>query len=139
MPVDEEGLRSFDLMHHFFKEVRGHTFNKYALPARPKIADLGAGTCIWAIETADVLKDAVVIAVDLDRTLPKWIPHGVKQIPLDLEQSQWQELPENFHLMHARMLLGSIRDGLWQTFYNNAFKYNESAGSLPISLLTHLR
>ncbi|KAK5992826.1 Secondary metabolism regulator LAE1 [Cladobotryum mycophilum] len=130
-PIDKEELNRLDILHKFFLVAREDKIFSFPLQkeTRPRIMDLGTGTGIWAINVAeDFVKDAEIMAVDLNQIQPALIPRNVTTIQFDLEDTPWDPLLKNCDLIHMRLLLGSIQSDKWPDVYSKMFEHLEPGG-----------
>ncbi|KAJ6436750.1 methyl transferase [Purpureocillium lavendulum] len=126
VPIDEEELNRLDIFHKFFLVARDNAlFVRNLHDGRPlRILDLGTGTGIWAINVCEESKEIPkVMAVDLNRVQPEFIPRGMEVVQFDIEEASWDDLLWYCDLVHIRMLLGSVGDPCWPAVYRNAFKH----------------
>ncbi|KAI3322728.1 methyltransferase LaeA [Xylariaceae sp. AK1471] len=136
LPCDNVEDDRLDIMHKFFLVARQHEDSigglyTHRLPDRPKILDLGCGTGIWAIDTADRLGgqgNYHIEGWDLNMNQPESIPPGVFFRRRDIEDP-WQRVELNsFDLVHMRTLNGSIDN--WPRLYGQIFKHLKPGSGL---------
>ncbi|KAI1123243.1 S-adenosyl-L-methionine-dependent methyltransferase [Nemania abortiva] len=128
LPCDDVECDRLDIMHKLFLVTRQYedpTFGglyTYRLPDRPRVLDLGCGTGIWAIDTADRHAGRGQIeGWDLNLTQPEAIPPNVSFKRCDFEDP-WVGVELNsFDLIHMRMLNGSVEN--WPRLYGQVFKH----------------
>ncbi|OAQ93910.1 methyl transferase [Purpureocillium lilacinum] len=127
IPIDAEELNRLDIFHKFFLVARGNALTSCNLlklnhPAR--VLDLGTGTGIWAISICEEsAHTATVMAVDLNRIQPQFIPRGMAILQFDIEDPSWGDIiSPPYDLVHMRTLLGSIHNECWPTIYRNIFQ-----------------
>ncbi|KAI0804353.1 methyltransferase LaeA [Xylaria sp. FL0064] len=136
-PCDDIECDRLDIMHKFFLTAREHEVSSFRglythrLPDRPRILDLGCGTGIWAIDTADRLGgqgNYYIEGWDLNLTQPEAIPPSLYFFRRDIEDP-WQRVePNSFDLIHMRSLNGSIED--WPRLYRQAFEHLKPGSGL---------
>ena len=95
------------------------------------ILDLGTGSGIWAIETADLYPSARVIGVDIAATQPTWVPPNCHFEILDVESS-WEFRNNSFDLIHAREFLFAIRD--WPALISQAYEHLRPGGYFELAV-----
>ncbi|TQW09882.1 methyl transferase [Cordyceps javanica] len=129
-PIDKEETNRYDIFHKFFLLARHEEAFSYPInKPNPRVLDLGTGTGIWAINVAeDYLKNAHIMAVDLNRIQPALIPRNMQTIQFDLEEASWEPLLKDCDLIHMRLLLGSIHNNLWAATYRKAFEHTAPGG-----------
>nr|UWK20372.1 chromatin methyl transferase [Trichoderma crystalligenum] len=125
-PIDKEELSRLDIFHKFFLVARDDRICSSPVSAegRPKIMDLGTGTGIWAFNVVeDYIKNAQIMAVDLNQIQPALIPRGVTTIQFDIEEPSWEPLLRDCDLIYIRLLYGSIKDDMWPNIYRKIFEH----------------
>ncbi|KAJ3496093.1 hypothetical protein NLG97_g2917 [Lecanicillium saksenae] len=141
-PIDAEERDRLDKLNQFFLLARG--YNAFSCPVRrgnpanpTRVLDLGAGTGIWAIQVAEeFLPESQVVAVDLNRIQPAFIPENLRIIPLDIEKDDWVPpptddrgpFPTDCDLVHMRLLLGSLHSESWPAVYQKAYNHTAPGG-----------
>ncbi|KAJ9130521.1 Methyltransferase domain-containing protein [Pleurostoma richardsiae] len=122
LPNDEMEQERLDLQHHIWRLLLGGSL--YTAPLAEyerehgsdiRILDLGCGTGIWAIDTADELSNATVLGVDLSPIQPEWVPPNCKFYVDDYEDDWTYREDEKFDYIHGRALSGTSAD--WPRFY----------------------
>ena len=116
LPNDETEQDRMDLLHHIWRTMLGGELLLKKPVSPQRILDIGTGTGIWAIDTADEYPEAIVIGTDLSPIQPGWVPPNC-QFYVDDAESDWTYEP--FDLIHGRSLGGSISD--WPRFYKQCF------------------
>ncbi|KAJ3495770.1 hypothetical protein NLG97_g3154 [Lecanicillium saksenae] len=129
-PIDKEEMNRYDIFHKFFLLARKNEAFSYPIQRpNPRVLDLGTGTGIWAINVAEYyLRNAEIMAVDLNRIQPALIPPNMQTMQFDLEDASWEPLLKDCDLIHMRMLLGSIHNSLWPATYQRAFEHTIPGG-----------
>ncbi|KIW76247.1 hypothetical protein Z517_10993 [Fonsecaea pedrosoi CBS 271.37] len=132
LPIDDEEQNRNDLQHYkFFLLYEGRLHLAPIDPEPQNILDLGTGSGIWAIETADRYPTARVVGVDIAAVQSNWVPPNCHFEILDVE-TDW-EFPRNtFDLIHAREFLFSIRD--WPTLISQAYKHLKPGGYFELAI-----
>lgn len=102
------------------------------LRAAPQnVLDLGAGSGIWAIETADLYPSARVIGVDIAPVQSTWVPPNCHFEIMDVE-TEWDFRRNSFDLIHAREFLFAIRD--WSALISQAYDHLRPGGYLEMAV-----
>ncbi|KAJ6442917.1 methyl transferase [Purpureocillium lavendulum] len=96
VPIDAEELNRLDIFHKFFLVARNNSLSEQ-IPE--------------------------VMAVDLNRIQPNFIPRGMITVQYDIEDPSWDDLLFHCDLVHLRTLLGSIQNPCWPAVYRNAFQH----------------
>ncbi len=74
-------------------------------------------------EFNQLCKSAFLAAAAHGRRLTRFrIPPNVTTMQFNIEDDSWVPLLDNCDLVHMRLLLGSIRNELWEGTYRKAFK-----------------
>ncbi|KKA27566.1 hypothetical protein TD95_001454 [Thielaviopsis punctulata] len=92
-----------------------------------KVIDIGTGTGTWAIDFADAYPDCSVIGTDVSPIQPSWVPPNL-QFQIDDCTQPWTFAESSADLVHARWMLGSIRD--WTAFFKEAYRTLKPGGWL---------
>ncbi|CAJ2499961.1 Uu.00g028140.m01.CDS01 [Anthostomella pinea] len=125
-PMDAEEMDRMDIFHKLFQVARSNDSHfgglyQRPIPSQSRILDLGCGSGIWAIETAEHNAQAHILGWDLSLIQPLRIPPNVVFERRDMEEP-WTGIEENsFDLIHMRMLLGSIAH--WPWVYGQVFRH----------------
>ncbi|KAM5345217.1 hypothetical protein ACJ41O_011079 [Fusarium nematophilum] len=78
LPNDEAEQNREDMLHAMMLEATDGRLFYAPLGTNPqKIADLGTGTGIWAIEMGDKYPSAEVLGLDLSPIQPVWVPPNI--------------------------------------------------------------
>jgi len=109
--------------------VQGGNLHGAPIENPKQILDLGTGTGIWAIEMADSYPSAFVTGNDLSPIQPNWVPPNIKFEVDDIE-SEWTYPANNFDLIYARYLIGSVAD--WERLFAQAFKAVKPGGYFEV-------
>ena len=100
-----------NLQHHLFRELVGHYVHpsiSKRLPARPKIADIGAGTAQWLIDLSKELPNAELDGFDISRAqypCEKWLPANITLLDLDITKPIPEKLQDKYDLVHIQLFL----------------------------------
>ncbi|KFY14446.1 hypothetical protein V491_06041, partial [Pseudogymnoascus sp. VKM F-3775] len=110
LPNDEKEMDREDMKHHIFMLITKGRLHLAPIRPDPKvILDIGTGTGIWAIDTADLYPNAKIIATDLSPIQPLWVPPNLS-FEIDDAEEDWLFDPQSIDLVHARYLFHGIRD-----------------------------
>lgn len=111
LPVDDDELDRLDLNHYKYTMCQNGELYLAPIENPQMILDLGTGTGIWAIETADKLPSATVIGTDIAAVQPEWVPPNCA-FQIDDAEDDWTFPAEYFDFVHNRDFLQSIRSAL---------------------------
>lgn len=130
-PIDERELDRLDAMHKFFLVTRRYKLYSPHIDLDDipnlKILDLGCGTGMWALDVAKHFfsnGDSAVHGVDLSTQMQasQIFPNNDFKA-MDIEDPWMPFIEENsYHLIHARMLAGSIHHDSWPRVYGEIFR-----------------
>lgn len=130
-PIDERELDRLDAMHKFFLVTRRYDLYSphIILDNIPnlKILDLGCGTGMWALDVAKKFfssGSSLVHGVDLSTIMQasEIYPNNDFKA-MDIEEPWAPFIEENsYHLIHARMLAGSIHFDSLPRVYGEIFR-----------------
>ncbi|KAL0263082.1 hypothetical protein SLS55_002058 [Diplodia seriata] len=108
-PNDEDENDRLDLVHHMITLRLGGRLHLAPIKKDvQEILDLGTGTGIWAIQMGDEYESARILGNDLSPIQPAFVPPNV-HIEIDDIEDAWTHT-RKFDFIHARYLLGAIRD-----------------------------
>ncbi|KAK2756460.1 hypothetical protein FQN54_005353 [Arachnomyces sp. PD_36] len=110
LPNDEKENERLDIHHALIQAAMDDRL--FLAPIGDKhqrVLDICTGTGIWAIEFADQFPSAEVLGNDLSPTQPTFVPPNVKFLVDDVED-EWGYEDEPFDFIHARYLVGSVKD-----------------------------
>ncbi|KAL1635666.1 hypothetical protein SLS58_010169 [Diplodia intermedia] len=144
-----------DLVHHMITLRLGGRLHLAPIKKDvQEILDLGTGTGIWAIQMGDEYESARILGNDLSPIQPAFVPPNVHFEIDDIEATPWTHT-RKFDYIHARYLLGAIRDwpglvarcaaalrpGGWLELQDFTMQVYATDGSLPADsyLSTYLR
>ncbi|POS71550.1 methyltransferase LaeA [Diaporthe helianthi] len=128
-PIDETELDRLDAMHKLFQVARNYRLysSHIILDNIPnlKVLDLGCGTGMWALDMArKFFKNSLVRGVDLSTQMQaSSIFENNDFKAMDIEEPWAPFLGEDYHLIHARMLAGSIHFESWPRIYGEIFSH----------------
>jgi len=125
MPNDDVEQDRLDLVHHMFLSQLGGMLYKAPLEKAQRVLDVGTGTGIWAIDFADMHKEAEVIGVDISPIQPRWVPPNTKFEVDDMEQ-EWTFKDNQFDYIHMRSLSGSFSN--WDYIFAQAYSKTAPGG-----------
>ncbi|KAK2762057.1 hypothetical protein FQN54_001064 [Arachnomyces sp. PD_36] len=149
LPNDEEENSRLDIVHAMTMFIMENKLFLAPIGKNPqRVLDLCTGTGIWAIEFADEFPSAEVIGNDLSPIQPSLVPPNLKFIVDDVE-SPWGYEDKPFDYVHARFLVGGIKDmprlvqqsyncvkpGGWVEFQDWDSKMHSADGSLDGTML----
>ncbi|KAL1882276.1 hypothetical protein Daus18300_000762 [Diaporthe australafricana] len=131
-PIDERELDRLDAMHKFVLVARRYRLYSPHIDldsmSNLRILDLGCGTGMWALDVAKHFfpkGDSLVQGVDLSTQMQasEIYPNNDFKA-MDIED-QWESFLEknSYHLIHARMLAGSIHHDSWPRVYGEIFSH----------------
>ncbi|KAI4189678.1 MAG: hypothetical protein L6R41_001287 [Letrouitia leprolyta] len=110
--------------HMLFKIVRGYLLHP-AVTLKPgaKIAEIGAGTCIWPIDVSRELRIPISVdAVDISMAQcppPSWLPKNVRLVTHDVYQPFPSEMHGTYDMVHVQNWLCIWRTETSKTLIRN--------------------
>jgi len=108
------------MKHHMWRLVLEGALHLSPIGEHPqKILDIGTGSGIWAMQTADAYPSAEVIGFDISPVQPAWVPPNLHFEVDDLEQ-EWLWRTDAFDLVHCRFMFMSVRD--WPGMLRQAYR-----------------
>ncbi|KAM0407759.1 hypothetical protein ACHAPZ_001239 [Fusarium culmorum] len=108
LPNDEAEQNREDMMHAMMLEATDGRHFYAPIGENPqRIADLGTGTGIWAIEMAEKYPSAEVLGLDLSPIQPSWVPPNVKFMVDDIED-EWLN-GDDFDFVHLRNMIPILK------------------------------
>ncbi|KAH6984716.1 S-adenosyl-L-methionine-dependent methyltransferase [Ilyonectria sp. MPI-CAGE-AT-0026] len=108
LPNDEAEQNREDMLHAMMLEATdGRLFYSPLGDYPQKIADLGTGTGLWAIEVGDKYPSAEVLGLDLSPIQPVWVPPNVKFLVDDVED-EWLN-GDDFDFVHLRNMIPILK------------------------------
>ena len=120
LPNDDQELNREDMKHHMWRLVLEGALHLSPIGEHPqKILDIGTGSGIWAMQTADAYPSAEVIGFDISPVQPAWVPPNLHFEVDDLEQ-EWLWRTDAFDLVHCRFMFMSVRD--WPGMLRQAYR-----------------
>ncbi|KAF9629250.1 hypothetical protein BFW01_g10453 [Lasiodiplodia theobromae] len=128
-PNDEDEKDRLDLCHHTITlRIGGKLHLAPISPNVQEVLDLGTGTGIWAIHMGDEYESARILGNDLSPIQPSFVPPNVR-FEVDDMEDVWT-YTQKFDFIHARYLVGSIRD--WPKLISNCYKFLKPGGWLEV-------
>ncbi|OBT76101.1 hypothetical protein VF21_04857 [Pseudogymnoascus sp. 05NY08] len=119
-----------DMKHHISMLITKGRLHLAPIGPDPEvILDIGTGTGIWAIDTADLYPNAKVIATDLSPIQPQWVPPNLS-FEIDDAEEEWLFDPQSIDLVHARYLFHGIRD--WPRLLRQAKRVLKPGGYVEL-------
>ncbi|KAF7924261.1 uncharacterized protein EAE98_007312 [Botrytis deweyae] len=128
-----------NLQHYLWKDGLGYLLHP-SIPLPPpetnyRIADLGTGTGIWALDLARQLPSTVQICgFDISSAQfphPNYLPSNVKLEVMDsLQVEPPEELLESFDIVHLRLWLGVVMNGDPSAVLTHALKLLRPGGCI---------
>ncbi|KAF5646830.1 hypothetical protein F52700_1738 [Fusarium sp. NRRL 52700] len=108
LPNDEAEQNREDMLHTMMLEATDGRLFYAPLGENPqRIADLGTGTGIWAIEIGEKYPSAEVLGLDLSPIQPTWVPPNVKFYVDDIED-EWLN-GDDFDFVHLRNMIPILK------------------------------
>ncbi|KIL95421.1 hypothetical protein FAVG1_00158 [Fusarium avenaceum] len=108
LPNDEAEQNREDMLHAMMLEATDGRYFYAPLGENPqRIADLGTGTGIWAIEVGEKYPSAEVLGLDLSPIQPTWVPPNVKFLIDDIED-EWLN-GDDFDFVHLRNMIPILK------------------------------
>ncbi|KAL9022346.1 MAG: hypothetical protein Q9185_000461 [Variospora sp. 1 TL-2023] len=107
-----------------FRIVRGYNLHpKVTLESGARIADIGAGTCIWPIDIVGELQYPVTVdAIDISMAQcppPSWLPQNIRLITHDVYQPFPIHMQGVYDLVHVQNWLCIWRNETSETLIRN--------------------
>ena len=126
LPNDEQEQERMDLQYHSLRLAFGDKLFFAPIGDKPTtILDIGTGTGIWVIDTAESLPDTQIIGTDLSPIQPNWIPPNVK-FEVDDAELPWTYPENHFDLVHTRIMNAFLKD--WDKFFEQSFHHLKPGG-----------
>lgn len=134
LPNDEQEQERLDLQYHALRLAFGDKLYFAPVGDNPgRIIDIGTGTGIWALDTAEALPNSEIIGTDLSPIQPSWVPSNVKFEVDDAEQS-WTYPADHFDLVHTRIMNAFLQD--WDGFLRHAHHHLKPGGWVELQELS---
>ncbi|KAE9367287.1 S-adenosyl-L-methionine-dependent methyltransferase [Stipitochalara longipes BDJ] len=131
LPNDEGENDRLDLQHHMWYMTLGGKLHLAPVPKDQKlhrVADLGTGTGIWAIDFSDEHPESQVVGIDLSPIQPGFLPPNCTFEIDDIEEPWTYKY--KFDFLHLRMMTGSIAD--WQKCFHQCYENLNPGGWVEI-------
>ncbi|KAL4780134.1 S-adenosyl-L-methionine-dependent methyltransferase [Aspergillus varians] len=128
-PNDKHAEVLQELAHRMYYTTLGNRLYLAPLVTPQEILDVGTGTGIWAIETADEYPSARVTGVDLSPIQPSFVPPNCS-FEVDDVTMPWTYASNRFDLIHVREMFGSIPD--WDTFFRQCWECLRPGGYVEV-------
>lgn len=126
-------LNREDMKHHMWRLVLNGGLHLAPIGDNPqKILDVGTGSGIWAMQTADAYPSAQITGFDISPVQPSWVPPNLQFEVDDLEQ-EWLWKQNSFDLVHCRFMFMSVRD--WPAMLQQAYQSLKPGGYVELSEL----
>ncbi|KFY83199.1 hypothetical protein V498_08230, partial [Pseudogymnoascus sp. VKM F-4517 (FW-2822)] len=130
LPNDENEMDREDIKHHISMLITEGRLHLAPIGPDPQvILDIGTGTGIWAMDTADLYPNAKVIATDLSPIQPQWVPPNLS-FEIDDAEEDWLFDPQSIDFVHARYLFHGIRD--WPRLLQQAKRALKPGGYIEL-------
>lgn len=127
-PNDESAMEGQDLAHAMYN-LTIDALHLAPLEDPAEILDIGTGTGIWAIETADKYPQAQVTGTDLSPIQPDLVPPNCV-FEVDDATLEWTWDDDHFDFIHIREMFGSVSN--WDSFSREAFRCTKPGGYVEI-------
>ncbi|KAF4950541.1 hypothetical protein FSARC_13152 [Fusarium sarcochroum] len=126
IPLDEQSLENFDIMHHFLTLLLDDKL--YLAPVKDdiqKVLDVGTGTANIISDYADEHPNTAVIGTDISAVQPEWVPPNLK-FEIDDCTKPWTWDENTFDFVHMRYLFGAIKN--WNALFKEAYNAVKPGG-----------
>ncbi|KAL2824368.1 S-adenosyl-L-methionine-dependent methyltransferase [Aspergillus cavernicola] len=128
-PNDEVANEQQDIAHHMYFLTLDGKLHLAPISNPQEILDVGTGTGIWAIDTADEYPSACVTGVDLSPIQPPFVPPNCV-FEIDDITLSWTYPPNSFDFIHVRELFGCIPD--WDKFFRECWHCLKPGGYIEV-------
>jgi SAM-dependent methyltransferase len=129
LPRHPAELERLDVQHYALRATLGaNTIARAEQPAL--VLDVGSGSGQWAYDLCEQFRDAYVVGLDLERSLPPW-PAGYGFVKGNLLQG----LPfgdGRFDLAHQRLLISGIPLGSWPAAVMELVRVTRPGGRIEL-------